>query len=54
LGSRTLIDYLSEQRRYIEIQDSYIDTLLETYKARVNVERAVGSPVSKAETQIHE
>jgi cobalt-zinc-cadmium efflux system outer membrane protein len=43
LGSKTLIDYLGEQRRYIELQNSYIDTLLDTYKARVGVERAVGS-----------
>jgi cobalt-zinc-cadmium efflux system outer membrane protein len=54
LGSKTLIDYLGEQRRYIELQNSYIDTLLETYKARVEVERAVSSPLSKSETQIHE
>ncbi|HJZ82838.1 MAG TPA: TolC family protein [Pyrinomonadaceae bacterium] len=54
LGSKTLIDYLGEQRRYIELQNSYIDTQLETYKARVEVERAVGSPVNKPGTQIHE
>jgi outer membrane protein, heavy metal efflux system len=55
LGSKTLIDYLVEQRRYIELQNSYIDTLLETYKARVEVERALGSsPITKPETQIHD
>src|SRR5215813_6664830 len=54
LGSKTLIDYLGEQRRYIELQNSYIDTQLETYKARVELERAVGSPVTKREIQIHE
>jgi cobalt-zinc-cadmium efflux system outer membrane protein len=55
LGSKTLIDYLGEQRRYIELQNSYIDTLLDTYKARVEVERAVGSSaVTKPEVQTHD
>jgi cobalt-zinc-cadmium efflux system outer membrane protein len=44
LGSKTLIDYLGEQRRFIELQNGYIDALLDTYKARVESERAVGSP----------
>lgn len=46
LGSKTLIDYLGEQRRFIDLQNDYIDALLETYKARVEVERAVASPVA--------
>ena len=44
LGSKTLIDYLGEQRRFIELQNGYIDALLDTYKARVEIERAIGSP----------
>jgi cobalt-zinc-cadmium efflux system outer membrane protein len=44
LGSKTLIDYLGEQRRFIELQNGYIDALLDTYKARVEIERAVGAP----------
>jgi cobalt-zinc-cadmium efflux system outer membrane protein len=44
LGSKTLIDYLDEQRRFIEIQNGYIDALLDTYKARVEIERAIASP----------
>jgi cobalt-zinc-cadmium efflux system outer membrane protein len=43
LGSKTLIDYLGEQRRFIDLQNGYIDALLDTYKARVEVERAVAS-----------
>ncbi len=43
LGSKTLIDYLGEQRRFIDLQNSYIDALLDTYKARVEIERATGS-----------
>ena len=46
LGSRTLIDYLGEQRRFIELQNGYIDALLDTYKARVEIERAVGSRIA--------
>jgi cobalt-zinc-cadmium efflux system outer membrane protein len=46
LGSKTLIDYLGEQRRYIDLENGYIDALLDTYKARVEVERAVASPIA--------
>jgi len=42
LGSKTLFDYISEQRRFIDLENGYIDALLDTYKkARVEVERAV-------------
>ena len=43
LGSKTLIDYLGEQRRFIDLQNGYIDALLDTYKARVEIERAIDS-----------
>src|SRR5882724_2293815 len=43
LGSKTLIDYLGEQRRFIDLQNRYIDALLDTYKARVEIERATAS-----------
>jgi cobalt-zinc-cadmium efflux system outer membrane protein len=46
LGSKTLIDYLGEQRRFIDLQNGYIDALLDTYRARVEVERAVASPIA--------
>jgi cobalt-zinc-cadmium efflux system outer membrane protein len=46
LGSKTLIDYLGEQRRFIDLQNGYIDALLDTYKARVEVERAIASPIA--------
>ena len=45
LGSKTLIDFLGEQRRFIDLQNGYIDALLDTYKARVEIERAVASPM---------
>jgi cobalt-zinc-cadmium efflux system outer membrane protein len=46
LGSKTLIDYLGEQRRFIDLQSGYIDALLDTFKARVEIERAVASPIA--------
>jgi cobalt-zinc-cadmium efflux system outer membrane protein len=45
LGSKTLLDYIAEQRRYIELENGYIDALLDTYKARVEIERAIASIV---------
>ena len=44
LGARTLIDYIAEERRYIELETSYIDAVLETYQARVEISRAAASP----------
>lgn len=44
LGSRTLLDYIAEQRRYIEAEDDYIDAQFETYLARVEILRAVAAP----------
>jgi outer membrane protein, heavy metal efflux system len=43
LGSKTLLDYIAEQRRYIELEGDYINSLLETYLARVEVARASAS-----------
>ena len=45
LGSKTLIDYLGEQQRFIDFQNGYIDALLDVYKARVEIERAVASQI---------
>lgn len=44
LGSKTLLDFIAEQRRFIEVETSFIDLLLETYLARVDIERATASP----------
>ena len=44
LGSKTLLDYIGEQRRYIELEGAFIDALLETYRGRVEIERATASP----------
>jgi cobalt-zinc-cadmium efflux system outer membrane protein len=42
-GARTLIDYLVEQRRYIELENSFIDSQLEVYLARVEMMRATAT-----------
>src|SRR5439155_5922320 len=44
LGSKTLIDYIGEQRRFIELENDFIDTELAVYNARVEIARASASP----------
>jgi cobalt-zinc-cadmium efflux system outer membrane protein len=44
LGAKTLLDYIGEQRRYIELENDYVDSLLETYLARVRVASVAASP----------
>ncbi len=46
LGAKTLLDYITEQRRYIELENDYIDALRETYLARVEIARAAAAPES--------
>jgi cobalt-zinc-cadmium efflux system outer membrane protein len=42
LGRNTLLDVITEQRRYIEIETAYTDVLLDAYAARVALEQAAG------------
>lgn len=44
LGSRDLIDYLIEERKFIDIENEYIDMQLAVYNARVEMMRAANSP----------
>lgn len=44
LGAKTLLDYLDEQRRFIEVELAYLDTQLDSYLARVEIEGATSSP----------
>ncbi len=48
LGQKTLIDYINEQRRYIDIETGYTDALKEYFNSLVDIERAAGSPVPTA------
>jgi len=44
LGSKSLLDVIAEQRRFIEVQTGYIEALVSTYQAHVEIERAIGAP----------
>jgi cobalt-zinc-cadmium efflux system outer membrane protein len=44
LGSKTLIDYIGEQRRFIELENDFIDAQLAVYNARLEIARATFSP----------
>ncbi|HKP12732.1 MAG TPA: TolC family protein [Blastocatellia bacterium] len=45
LGQKTLIDYVAEQRRYIDVETAFTDVLKEYYDALVEIQRAAGIPV---------
>lgn len=44
LGSKSLLDYIAEQRRFYEVEADYVEAILATYLARVEIERASMSP----------
>lgn len=44
LGARNLIDYFVEQRRFIELENEFIDAQLAVYQARVEILRATNAP----------
>lgn len=44
LGARNLIDYLVEERRFIELENEFIDAQLAVYAARVDILRATNAP----------
>jgi cobalt-zinc-cadmium efflux system outer membrane protein len=45
LGQKTLLDYLNEQRRFIDIETGYTESLKEYFNSLIEIERAAGSPV---------
>jgi len=47
LGQKTMIDYLAEQRRYIDVETGYTDLLKEYLDSFVDIERATASPLPK-------
>ncbi len=47
LGARSLLDYIAEQRRFLDIENELIDAEFETYSANVEVMRAINSPELK-------
>ena len=40
LGQKTVLDYIAEQRRYVEIETGFTELLKEYFDARVEIERA--------------
>ena len=52
LGSKTLLDYIAEQRRFIELENGYIEALVETYLARIEIQRAAFEPRLIALTEV--
>jgi outer membrane protein, heavy metal efflux system len=43
LGRTSLLDVITEQRRYIDIEMGYTDALKQVYDAMIDIERAVGT-----------
>ncbi len=44
LGAINLLDYIAEQRRYIQAKNDFIDAQLQVYLAQVEILRAVAAP----------
>ena len=47
LGSRSLLDYIAEQRRFLDVENELIDAELETYLANIEIMRATNAPELK-------
>ena len=47
LGSRSLLEYIAEQRRFLEIENELVDAQLETYNANIEALRAINAPELK-------
>ena len=43
LGRTSLLDLIAEQRRYIDVENGYTETLKQVYDATVDIERAIGA-----------
>jgi cobalt-zinc-cadmium efflux system outer membrane protein len=48
LGQKTVLDYLSEQRRFIEVETAYTEVLKEYFESLVEIEKAAASPLPSA------
>jgi cobalt-zinc-cadmium efflux system outer membrane protein len=48
LGRGTLLDVVAEQRRYIEVENGYTDTLKQVYDASVDIARVTGVAAPEA------
>ncbi len=43
LGSRSLLDYIAEERRFLDVENELIDAKLETYAANIEIMRAINA-----------
>ena len=48
LGHKNALDYIGEQRRFIEVETGYTEVLKEYFNSLVELERAAGTPVPSA------
>ena len=48
LGQKTLLDYIAEQRRFIEVETGFTDLLKAYYESLIEIDRAAASPVPSA------
>jgi cobalt-zinc-cadmium efflux system outer membrane protein len=46
LGQKNMLDYIAEQRRFIEVETGYTDLLKENFDALIEIERVAGLPSS--------
>jgi outer membrane protein, heavy metal efflux system len=44
LGAKPLMDYIAEQRRFVEVENGFVDALLETYMSHLEIQEATNSP----------
>ena len=47
-GQKSLLDFVSEQRRFIEVETGYTDALKEYLESLIEIKRAAGAPVPTA------
>ena len=48
LGQKTALDYISEQRRFVEVETAYTEALKEYFNSLAELERSAGTPVPTA------
>ena len=44
LGSRSLLDYIAEERRFLDVENALVDAEFETYSANIEIMRATNAP----------
>jgi outer membrane protein, heavy metal efflux system len=47
LGARSLLDYIAEERRFLDVENALVDAEFETYSANVEIMRATNAPELK-------